>query len=290
MSSTVTDFPKAISSTNKISAATKVHSWAMSDIAYDQIELEKVKSDEVLFFVLASASLIESGSDMYTSVLVDYFGDSDVANWLTGQWEHEELQHGESLRKYVESVWPEFDWAATYQSFFDEYSGYCTVNQFEPTPTLELVARCVVETGTAALYRALEDYTDEPILKLLAGNIRRDEVRHYKNFNRFFNQYNREAGHGRWPIFKALARRLAELRNEDSDCALRHIFEHRYPGVGTDTDQFKRISRAARSLVLKNITPDMMVKMFLQPLQLPGYVRNTVEKPCSQMMRFFMAS
>lgn len=264
--------------------------WSIDDIPFDQIAVDSVRNNEVLFFVLASASLIESGSDLYTSVLVNYFGDSRVGDWLAGQWEHEELQHGKALRHYIETVWPEFDWETTFQNFFAEYSTYCSPNALEPVPALELVARCVVETGTAALYRALEDYTDEPVLKQLAGNIRRDEVRHYKNFNRFFYEYNRDAGLGRWSVFKALARRLGELRNEDSDCALRHVFTQRYPGVGTDTDHFRRMSQSARSLVLRNVTPDMMVKMFLQPLQLPGYVRSSVEKPCSTMMRFFLVS
>jgi hypothetical protein len=34
----------------------------------------------------------------------------------------------------------------------------------------------------------------------------------------------------------------------------------------------------------------MMVKMFLQPLQLPGYVRNSLQRPCATIMRRFMVS
>lgn len=262
--------------------------WSIDDIDFAGIDVAATKDDETLFFVLASAALIESGSDLYTSVLIDYFGPSPAGRWLLRHWEPEEMQHGAALRRYIGMVWPEFDWDATNEGFMREYSSYCSLSALEPTPTLELVARCVVETGTAALYRSLQDYTTEPVLKRLAGLIRSDEVRHYKNFHRFFHQYNAASGHGRWPVLRALTRRLAEMRNEDADCALRHVFRQRYPGESVDSAHFRAISVAARGLVMRHIVPEMMVKMFLQPLQLPGYVRNSLQKPCSQVMRLFM--
>lgn len=264
--------------------------WSIDDIAFENVEFPRVKNDEALFFVLASASLVESGSDLYTSTLVDYFGDSEAALWLSTYWEREELQHGRALRCYVETVWPEFDWERAFAQFMQEYSLLCTRDQLESTPTLELIARCVVETGTAALYRAISDYTDEPILKQLTNYIRGDEVRHYKYFNRFFNRYNLDTGYGRWSILRTLQRRLAEVRNEDADCALRHVFRLRYPDENVDSVHFARLSRAARNLVVGNISSEMMVKMFLQPLRLPGYVRNCVQGPCEKVMRHFLVN
>jgi len=46
----------------------------------------------------------------------------------------------------------------------------------------ELIARCVVETGTSSYYTAIADATDEPLLKTYAGHIASDELRHYKLF------------------------------------------------------------------------------------------------------------
>jgi hypothetical protein len=270
-----------------MSATHKV--WSIDDIEFNKIEIELVKDNEVLFFVLASASLIESGSDLYTSTLIDFFGESEAAQWLRDHWEYEELQHGRSLRRYVETVWPEFDWELAFSRFIREYSLLCTLDQLENSPTLELIARCVVETGTAALYRALHDYTDEPILKQLTGLIRADEVRHYKYFHRFFTLYNNCAGYGRWPVLRTLQRRLIEVRNEDADCALRHVFGVRYAAESSDSAHFIAISKAARNLVIENISTDMMVKMFLQPLRLPVSVRSFVQKPCALIMQHFLA-
>jgi rubrerythrin len=262
--------------------------WQLDDIPYDRIDREKVKDDEALFFVLAGASLVESGADMYTDVLLNYFEGSDAGRWLQDHWQHEELQHGAALRRYVETVWPELDWPHTFNVFNAEYSGYCSTEQLAQTPILELVARCVVETSTASLYRAIESYTDEPVLQRLARHIGDDEVRHYKNFHRFFVASNSDSTHGRWPVFKTLAQRLAELRNEDADCALRHVFAQTFPDESLTSPHFQRVSRAARSLVMGNVNPEMMVRMFLLPLQLPNSIRNSVQRPCAKVMRFFM--
>jgi hypothetical protein len=92
----------------------------------------------------------------------------------------------------VQTVWPEFDWEAAYASFFSEYSRLCTVEELEDDRALELVARCVVETGTATYYQTLRDLTDEPVLAELTEHIRTDEVQHYKHFYRYFKEINAE--------------------------------------------------------------------------------------------------
>jgi hypothetical protein len=267
-----------------------VQRWSIDDIPFHQINLPRVQPDDLLLFVIASASLVESGADIYTDVLLSYFDESEAGRWLIEHWQHEELQHGRALRRYVETVWPELDWESTFAAFDAEYSSLCSPSQLAPTPTLELAARCVVETGTAALYRALAEYANEPVLKLLAGLIRDDEVRHYRNFSRFFHASNVDAGHGRWSVMKTLVQRLVELRNQDADCALRHVFSQWYPCESTDSEHFRTISRESRDLVMRHIAPDTMVRMFLQPLQLPPYLRNSVEKPCAQIMRTFMVN
>lgn len=262
--------------------------WSLDDIEFDRIEIDRVINDEALFFVVASSSFVESGSDLYTSTLIDFFGESEAARWLREQWEHEELRHGRVLRRYVETVWPDFAWKTAFDEFMREYSQLCTRSQLELSPTLELAARCVVETGTAALYGALHEYTDEPVLKKIAGLIRNDEIRHYKNFNRFFRIYNQRARYGKWPVFQTLRRRLMEIRNEDAECALHHVFSAAYENNTWGYGHFFNVSKNARSLIVNNMSADMMVKMFLQPLQLPVAVRRMIHAPCSKMIRVWM--
>lgn len=160
----------------------------------------------------------------------------------------------------------------------------------EPSQALEMAARCVVETGTAAIYRALHDYTDEPVLKQLASNIWSDEVRNYKYFYGFFNQYNETEKHGRWEVSKTLAKRLAEIRNEDADCALRHIFATIYPDELCNSVHFRAVSSNARALVMQNMTFSMMIKMFLKPQDLPVRLRPYIHAPLTAVMNRFLAA
>lgn len=265
--------------------------WTLADIPFDQIDRDKIHDDEDLFFVLVGASLIESGSDIYTNLLVDHFGaDTEVSEWLAIQWESEELQHGRALRQYVEHAWPEFAWNETRRAFLGEYSTYCSPALLEPSRALELAARCVVETGTAALYRALHDYTDEPVLKQLAANIWHDEVNHYKHFYYYFNQYNQHEQNGRWKISRTLLKRLAEIRNEDADCAVRHIFTTAYPNESCDSEHYRVVSSNARSLVTHNMTSSMMIKMFLKPLDLPARVQPYVQAPLTKVVNRYLSA
>src|SRR6266478_7565579 len=139
--------------------------WSLDDIAIDRIEIDCVRWQEELFLLLAGASFVETGSDLYTRNLVERFrGDAEVSSWLTKHWEPEELQHGRALRAYVNRVWPEFDWQAAFTAFLADYSRSCTAEELERTHYLEMAARCVVEMGTATYYRAIRDISDEPVL------------------------------------------------------------------------------------------------------------------------------
>jgi hypothetical protein len=260
--------------------------WRAADIAFHAIDRQRISADEALFFVVASASLIESGSDLYTDVLSEHFAaDHALVAWLSEHWQHEELQHGLALRTYVAHAWPDFDWQTAHRQFMDEYTLYCSLTQLEPTPLLELAARCMVETGTASLYRALHDYTDEPILKELTAHIRRDELHHYKNFYRHFIEHCDAIGHNRWQVMRTLARRLAEIHNEDARCALRHVFKVRYPGQALDSESFRAISSAARALVIDNMPRRMLVKMAIKPLSLPVAVQNYLVPPVAKVIQ-----
>ena len=113
--------------------------WSVAEIDYDAIDVARVRDDRTLFYLLTGASFIESGSDTYAGNLAQYYADvPDAAKWLSEHWESEELQHGLALRRYVEHVWPEFDWERGYQRFFDEYSQTCSVDNFERTQALEM--------------------------------------------------------------------------------------------------------------------------------------------------------
>lgn len=258
--------------------------WTLESIDLERIEVARVRHDEDLFFLLCSSSFVESGSNLYARNLVDHFaGDEELGVWLSQHWEHEELQHGRALAAYVRKVWPEFDWDKGFAAFWKAYAAVCTAEQLEPCRGLELAARCVVETGTASLYRALNDLTDEPVLKQLTNHIKSDEVRHFKYFYQHYRRYREREGFGRYQVFRALLRRVNEIKSEDSDIALRHVFNQCYPQHQGNEAEFRRLSDRAQGRLRRNIPAAMTVKMLLKPLDLPPRLQAALEKPLAKI-------
>lgn len=259
--------------------------WTIDDLKFGDIDRGAIQDDETLFYLACSASFIESGSDLYTRNLVQYYeGEGEVTQWLSQQWEHEELQHGRALRAYVNHVWPDFDWEAAFASFLQEYATYCKVELLAPTRGLEMSARCVVEMGTATYYRALAKEAREPVFIDLAGRIATDEIDHYKHFFRYFREYREREGLGRWRILGTLARRTWELRSEDADCAIRHIARWREPARAQDAAYLRDIGSRMRRVVSRNLNAGTTLKMLLRPLDLPPRVEALVRAPVEAFM------
>src|SRR5262249_22031530 len=192
------------------------------------------------FYVLASASFVEITSDLYTRNLVEYYrDDAEVVGWLQQGWELEEVQHGLALKRYVETAWPEFDWNLAYRNFFAEYSSLCVMDQLAPTRALEMVARCVVETGTSTFYRMLASFSPERVLTRIAANISTDEVRHYKHFYRYFLRFNEAERMGRAAVLRTLLSRIGEVDAEDAFYAFKHVFLVRHPGTEFTAGDYK---------------------------------------------------
>jgi hypothetical protein len=245
--------------------------WRLEDIDLTAIDASRVRGDETLFFMLTTAAFVEIASEVYTRNLSGYYADDpEVVAWLGRNWEQEEIQHGRALRAYVRAVWPEFDWDTANAAFFEEYSACCTVDEFESSQALEMAARCVVETGTACLYRMLHDYTNEPVLKRITTNIRTDEVRHYSYFLRFFSKFADRDHASRWRVARAIARRLAEIGDEDGIIAYRHAFRLRYPERDFRPADYDAFRRAVQRIMRRHFPREMAVKMLLKPMRLPA--------------------
>ena len=260
--------------------------WRVENIDFAHIDSRSVRDDERLFFLITSASFIESGASLYTHNLIEYFHDDPVARaWLADQWEFEELQHGRALRTYVQTVWPEFDWPGAYERFRADYGALCTAEELEPSQLLELAARCVVETGTATYYRMLCESAREPVLRQILDNIRRDEVRHFKHFYRFFRDRSTHERSSRWRIALALFRRALEATREDGYCAFRHAYEARYPQRSDVKIAYRVFRREVHQLAVEHFPHRMAAEMFLTPLGLRPAVRRISTRALAGTLR-----
>lgn len=258
--------------------------WRIEDIDFSVIDRAAVEGNEDLFFLLMSASFIETGSDTYAANLAEHYAAwPEIGAWLKDQWEAEELQHGRALRAYVEAVWPDFPWQQAYDSFFAEYSRLCTMEELYPDQRLELVARCVVETGTTAYYHTLRELSDEPVLSQLLGHIRNDEVNHFKHFLKFFKELQDQSPVGRARIAKALYGRLKELRESDSEIALRHVWAHKGHYFAGSTVALEAMAQRIYELISSRLPADLAVRMLLKPMLLPARVEGLIRTPISKL-------
>ncbi|HXQ53987.1 MAG TPA: ferritin-like domain-containing protein [Stellaceae bacterium] len=264
-------------------------SWSLADIPYERLDRPLVRDDRRLFELVAAASFIEITSEIYTRNLVEFCGgDDEVVEWLDQGWRHEEMQHGAALRRYVETAWPEFDWEEAYRGFLEEYMQFCSVDLYEKTRALEMVARCVVETGTATFYRMLSDASPEPVLRRLAAFISRDEVDHYKHFYRYFRLYAEREKPGRAAVLRTLVARTNEVDAEDAAIAFKHVRLAASPGAEFRAEDYVAFRHGVRVLALPHYRFDMAVKMLLRPLDLGALASRVVVPLGTAMARRFL--
>ena len=99
------------------------------------------------------------------------------------------------------------------------------------------MARCIVETGTSSYYAALDEATDEPVLKQICRNIAADELRHYKLFYSYLQRYLEREGLNGWRRLKVTLGRIGE--SEDDELAYAY-FAANHPGETYDRKRFTR--------------------------------------------------
>ncbi|MDL2337840.1 MAG: ferritin-like domain-containing protein [Pseudomonadota bacterium] len=264
--------------------------WRLEDIDFAAIDPVLANENEALLLLLVASSFIESGTRLYASNLVVHFeGDHEVSAWLAEHWEPEELQHGRALRAYVACVWPSFDWDRAYVDFIQAYRPLCTMGKLEARRGLEMAARCVVETGTTTLYRAIHHRVREPVLRTLLRHISEDELQHYKHFFRYFRNYQQQERSSRAAVFGALIRRTAEISREDTDIGLRYACAERCRGTTHAPLPFDELQRAVRALLRSSVPIGLAGAMWLRPLQLGPYAERQARRIFSLAARTVMA-
>jgi hypothetical protein len=252
--------------------------WTLDSIPWQSLRRDLVSDSEELFYLLTTASFIESTTHLYAQNLIDHFsGDDEVTGWLRESWQPEELQHGRALRRYVQEAWPDFDWDGVYARFLEEFTPFCKPDALLPKRGLEMVSRCVVEMGTASYYSALSRATGDPVLQEVAHNIFEDEVRHYKYFYKFFLAYRETERPSRVRIAMALWHRLKMIEDEDSYIGLKYAYTARHPGKSFDAKVYKQVRRESQGVAARHFPHEMCVKMLLKPLGMQPWMLSIVQ-------------
>ena len=109
-----------------------------------------------------------------------------------------------------------FDFDVAFRDFLDGYRIPVTAGEsVRGSRCGELIARCMVETGTSSFYTALAHATDEPVLQDICRRIADDEFAHYEMFYRHMRRYLDVEQLGFLARFKVALSRIAETEDDE---------------------------------------------------------------------------
>jgi rubrerythrin len=212
--------------------------WSLSDIPWERFEPEKL--DPELLRIVKAASLVEQNGADYARYLCGVFADDPAFQAAANHWGEEEIQHGQALGRYAALADPHFDHADACARFTAGFRVDLEAQEsVRGSRAGELVARCIVETGTSSYYTALAEATEEPVLKAICAKIAADELRHYKLFLSHLRRYIEAEGLGKWGRLKVALGRVRE--SEDHELAFAYHIAN--GGSAADYDR-KRAIRA----------------------------------------------
>ncbi|HVC28239.1 MAG TPA: ferritin-like domain-containing protein [Gammaproteobacteria bacterium] len=272
-----------------INEVSRLKQWNMDDIQWQAIKSDEVVYIEELFYLLTTASFMKMATQRCASNFIGYFSDdSAVTLWLANHWQHEEIQHGEVLKKYVQTVWPGLDWDRAYAGFLKEYTSRCDGWAMEPSRSQELAARCVVEISTAGFYTALSRISRDPVLGLLAQHIYEDEMRHYKYFHNIFRKYQTIEHTSRILLLQTLWRRLKMISIHDSFVALKHADIAYHPNGNYCVRRHRFIHNRCRQLLMPHFPYRMSVRMLLRTLCLGQRTKYMMAPVAGALARYFV--
>ena len=158
--------------------------WTLADIDWARFDASKVDAD--LLAAAKAAAMVEYQAPAYVDYLHRvYEGAPQSTLDAIEHWGKEEIQHGLALARWAKLADPSFDFDEAMARFrslyrpphFDGGGG-----SVRGSRRGEMIARCVVESGTSSYYSAMRDASEEPVLKEIAGRIAADEFRHYRLF------------------------------------------------------------------------------------------------------------
>jgi hypothetical protein len=132
------------------------------------------------------------------------------------RWSGEEIQHGMALGRWAQMADPSWDFDAAFERFRKGYQlPLDAVTSVRGSQAGEMMARCIVETGTSSYYSALKDAAREPVLKQVCAKIAADEFRHYKLFYAHLRRCLKRDRLSRWSRLRIGWGRLAESEDDE---------------------------------------------------------------------------
>ena len=237
--------------------------WRLEDVAWDRFDPAQV--DPSMVPLVKAAAMVERNGVDYAIYLGRVFVDDPDFRHASDNWAVEEVQHGDALGRWAMLADPSWDFEAAFQRYRDGYKLPLHADaSVRGSRTGELIARCMVETGTSSYYTALAEATGEPVLQQVCKLIAADEYRHFKLFSDHMRRYLARERLGMLNRLRIAAGRITE--SEDDELAYAYhcgnepvemAYEHQrcigaYMGRAISFYRFRHIERAM-GMVLKSV-------------------------------------
>ncbi len=237
--------------------------WRIDDVAWDRFDPAQV--DPGIVPLVKAAAMVERNGVDYAIYLSRVFVDDPDFRQASDNWAVEEVQHGDALGRWAMLADPGWDFEAAFQRYRDGYKLPLDADaSIRGSRTGELIARCMVETGTSSYYTALAEATNEPVLQQVCKLIAADEYRHFKLFYDHMRRYLARERLGMLNRLRIAAGRITE--SEDDELAYAYhcgnesvgmAYEHQrciaaYMGRAISFYRFRHIERAM-GMVLKSV-------------------------------------
>jgi hypothetical protein len=205
--------------------------WSIDDIDWDRFDATQV--DPAVVLLIKAAALVERNGIDYATYLKRVFADDPVFQAAADDWAVEEVRHGDTLGRWAMLADPSWDYMAAFERFRAGYQVNLTADaSVRGSRTGELIARCIVETGTSSYYTALGERSTEPALRQLCKKIAADEFRHFKLFYDHMRLYLERERIGGVRRIRIAAGRITE--SEDDELAFAYHCANDDPGTPYD--------------------------------------------------------
>ena len=188
--------------------------WQIEDVAWDSFDPAQV--DQELVPLVKAAAMVERNGTEYAVYLSRVFHDDPDFQQAAATWAVEEVQHGDALGRWAMLADPAWDFATAFQRYRDGYKlPLDTEGSVRGSRTGELIARCIVETGTSSYYTAMAEGATEPVLQQVCRLIAADEYRHFKLFYDHMKRYLSREEIGVLTRLRIAAGRVTETEDDE---------------------------------------------------------------------------
>jgi hypothetical protein len=205
--------------------------WRIDEVAWNRFDRSSV--DPATVPLVKAAAMVERNGTDYAIYLNNVFHDDPDFRLAADYWSIEEVQHGDALGKWAMLADPTWNYEAAFARYKAGFKiPVDATASIRGSRTGELIARCMVETGTSSYYTALAEATREPVLQQICRLIAADEFRHFKLFYDHMKRYLGREHIGMLRRMRIAAGRVTE--SEDDELAFAYHCGNEPEGLAYD--------------------------------------------------------